>query len=252
MLKAALRSGAFPASPVWPLKRSVSVSVFPCWTSAAVSVPSPCQWECPCVNTMTSRWGQNYLCCGYVCVLKIKCSNLSITAQMINISLNKIQDPEPELCFSRSCCSECRISVCVQCVVLVLSLYCAHLLCVQGTLCSDCLYASFCPHCVWCQMSREMKKRKLPTVLGDIVHSQWRQIRAYFVHYGADQQDRLYINNLQSFLIRLHVLRHFTCKSKLKLFCMFSFLCSNCVLFCFFTLLHLFNFVHFVYFVLLS
>uniref|UniRef100_A0A3Q3XGH0 Plac8 onzin related protein 2 n=1 Tax=Mola mola TaxID=94237 RepID=A0A3Q3XGH0_MOLML len=34
---------------------------------------------------------------------------------------------------------------------------------IKGSLCSDCLYATFCPHCVWCQISREMKRRRLPT-----------------------------------------------------------------------------------------
>uniref|UniRef100_A0A8C9ZLW9 Uncharacterized protein n=1 Tax=Sander lucioperca TaxID=283035 RepID=A0A8C9ZLW9_SANLU len=37
------------------------------------------------------------------------------------------------------------------------------LLCVQGSLCSDCLCSTFCVPCVWCQMAREMKERQLPT-----------------------------------------------------------------------------------------
>ncbi|XP_042287778.1 cornifelin homolog B-like [Thunnus maccoyii] len=42
---------------------------------------------------------------------------------------------------------------------------------IQGSLCNDCVCSTFCLSCVWCQMSREMKKRKLPAVLGDIIHS---------------------------------------------------------------------------------
>eukprot|EP00064_Thunnus_orientalis_P021739 superscaffoldBa00006808_g21907 len=42
---------------------------------------------------------------------------------------------------------------------------------IQGSLCNDCVCSTFCLYCVWCQMSREMKKRKLPAVLGDIIHS---------------------------------------------------------------------------------
>ncbi|XP_034407006.1 cornifelin homolog B-like isoform X1 [Cyclopterus lumpus] len=40
---------------------------------------------------------------------------------------------------------------------------------IRGSLCTDCLSSSFCPSCVWCQMSREMKYRTLPTTLGDIL-----------------------------------------------------------------------------------
>uniref|UniRef100_UPI0037E73DF9 cornifelin homolog B-like n=1 Tax=Semicossyphus pulcher TaxID=241346 RepID=UPI0037E73DF9 len=40
---------------------------------------------------------------------------------------------------------------------------------IRGSLCSDCVCSFFCQSCVWCQISREMKSRKLPTVLGDII-----------------------------------------------------------------------------------
>ncbi|KAF7641406.1 hypothetical protein LDENG_00282270 [Lucifuga dentata] len=36
---------------------------------------------------------------------------------------------------------------------------------IKGTMCRDCMYATFCTSCVWCQMSREMKKRNIPIVL---------------------------------------------------------------------------------------
>ncbi|XP_062288597.1 cornifelin homolog B-like [Scomber scombrus] len=42
---------------------------------------------------------------------------------------------------------------------------------IQGNLCRDCVFSCCCSPCVWCQISREMKKRKLPAVLGDIIHS---------------------------------------------------------------------------------
>ncbi|XP_071385980.1 cornifelin homolog B-like [Centroberyx affinis] len=41
---------------------------------------------------------------------------------------------------------------------------------IKGNMCQDCVCATCCSPCVWCQMSREMKTRKFPAVLGDIVH----------------------------------------------------------------------------------
>ncbi|XP_027887616.1 cornifelin homolog B-like [Xiphophorus couchianus] len=40
---------------------------------------------------------------------------------------------------------------------------------IRGSLCRDCLCSTFCLSCVWCQMATEMERRKLPTVLSDIV-----------------------------------------------------------------------------------
>ncbi|XP_034407018.1 cornifelin homolog B isoform X2 [Cyclopterus lumpus] len=36
---------------------------------------------------------------------------------------------------------------------------------IKDTMCKDCLYATFCAPCSWCQMSREMSKRKIPIIL---------------------------------------------------------------------------------------
>ncbi|KAG9335532.1 hypothetical protein JZ751_004559 [Albula glossodonta] len=36
---------------------------------------------------------------------------------------------------------------------------------ITGTMCNDCLYATCCRPCSWCQMSREMKMRYQPIVL---------------------------------------------------------------------------------------
>ncbi|NP_001290786.1 cornifelin homolog B-like [Esox lucius] len=36
---------------------------------------------------------------------------------------------------------------------------------IKGTFCNDCVHATCCRACVWCQMSREMKGRKIPVVL---------------------------------------------------------------------------------------
>lgn len=35
----------------------------------------------------------------------------------------------------------------------------------QGSICNDCVYACFCGPCSWCQISREMKKRKNPLAI---------------------------------------------------------------------------------------
>ncbi|XP_037323530.2 cornifelin homolog B [Pungitius pungitius] len=36
---------------------------------------------------------------------------------------------------------------------------------IKDTMCKDCVYSTFCVPCSWCQMSREMKRRKIPIVL---------------------------------------------------------------------------------------
>ncbi|XP_074466759.1 cornifelin homolog B-like [Sebastes fasciatus] len=36
---------------------------------------------------------------------------------------------------------------------------------IKDTICHDCLCATFCRSCTWCQMSREMKRRNIPIVL---------------------------------------------------------------------------------------
>ncbi|XP_053187871.1 cornifelin homolog B [Scomber japonicus] len=36
---------------------------------------------------------------------------------------------------------------------------------IKGTMCNDCLCATCCTSCVWCQMSREMKRRKIQVLL---------------------------------------------------------------------------------------
>ncbi|KAG7322690.1 hypothetical protein KOW79_014036 [Hemibagrus wyckioides] len=36
---------------------------------------------------------------------------------------------------------------------------------IKGTLCNDCLIATCCTPCTWCQMSREMKLRAIPIAL---------------------------------------------------------------------------------------
>ncbi|MBN3315244.1 CNFNA protein, partial [Atractosteus spatula] len=36
---------------------------------------------------------------------------------------------------------------------------------IEGTMCKDCLYATFCPWCSWCQISREMKMRNEQIIL---------------------------------------------------------------------------------------
>ncbi|KAG7515834.1 hypothetical protein JOB18_016844 [Solea senegalensis] len=36
---------------------------------------------------------------------------------------------------------------------------------IAGNLCTDCIYASFCTTCTWCQMSREMRRRNIQVTL---------------------------------------------------------------------------------------
>ncbi|XP_029375563.1 cornifelin homolog B-like [Echeneis naucrates] len=42
---------------------------------------------------------------------------------------------------------------------------------IRGSICNDCVYATFCNACTWCQMSREMKKRKHQIVLVSAKHT---------------------------------------------------------------------------------
>uniref|UniRef100_A0A674NSW5 Plac8 onzin related protein 2 n=1 Tax=Takifugu rubripes TaxID=31033 RepID=A0A674NSW5_TAKRU len=58
---------------------------------------------------------------------------------------------------------------CIRPITLSMRVFVRQQYDIKGTLCNDCLCSTFCPQCVWCQMSREMKKRKLPTMLSDIV-----------------------------------------------------------------------------------
>ncbi|XP_068456736.1 cornifelin homolog B-like isoform X2 [Clinocottus analis] len=36
---------------------------------------------------------------------------------------------------------------------------------IKDNMCRDCLFATFCGPCSWCQMSREMSRRKIPIIL---------------------------------------------------------------------------------------
>ncbi|XP_078138612.1 cornifelin homolog B-like [Centroberyx gerrardi] len=36
---------------------------------------------------------------------------------------------------------------------------------IKGTMCNDCVYATCCTSCTWCQMTREMKRRNIQIVL---------------------------------------------------------------------------------------
>lgn len=48
------------ASPVEPPNSSVSVSVSPCWTCSAASVPSRCPSGCRCVSTTASKYDMRW------------------------------------------------------------------------------------------------------------------------------------------------------------------------------------------------
>uniref|UniRef100_A0A3P9JDV1 Plac8 onzin related protein 2 n=1 Tax=Oryzias latipes TaxID=8090 RepID=A0A3P9JDV1_ORYLA len=41
----------------------------------------------------------------------------------------------------------------------------------QGTICRDCVYSTFCTPCVWCQMAREMKSREITVVMTNAKHT---------------------------------------------------------------------------------
>ncbi|XP_042338963.1 cornifelin homolog B-like [Plectropomus leopardus] len=59
---------------------------------------------------------------------------------------------------------------CVRPITMSMRVSVRQLYGIRGSVCRDCVCSTFCPACVWCQISRELKKRKLPTTLGDIIH----------------------------------------------------------------------------------
>ncbi|XP_041657912.1 cornifelin homolog B-like [Cheilinus undulatus] len=93
----------------------------------------------------------------------------------------------PECCFACWCCpcfacittkayGQCLclplLEICGGCInpiTMSMRVSVRHRYGIKGSLCRDCVCATFCPPCVWCQISREMRSRKLPTVLSDII-----------------------------------------------------------------------------------
>ncbi|XP_034033772.1 cornifelin homolog B-like [Thalassophryne amazonica] len=89
-----------------------------------------------------------------------------------------------ECCFAFWCfpCAACRISKQYgECLCLpLLDIFCGGMIHpinlsmrvamrqrygIQGTMCRDCVYTTFCGPCTWCQMAREMKRRRIPVIL---------------------------------------------------------------------------------------
>ncbi|XP_060911795.1 cornifelin homolog B-like [Labrus mixtus] len=59
--------------------------------------------------------------------------------------------------------------VCTHPITMSMRVSVRHRYGIRGSLCTDCVCSVFCQSCVWCQISREMKSRELPAVLGDII-----------------------------------------------------------------------------------
>ncbi|XP_074528098.1 cornifelin homolog B-like [Halichoeres trimaculatus] len=92
-------------------------------------------------------------------------------------------DDVPECCFACWCCPcfACKTSrdygqplclplleICGGCIPpinMALRVHMRERYGIKGTMCNDCVYSTFCPSCSWCQMSREMKRRKIQVVL---------------------------------------------------------------------------------------
>ncbi|KAM4620009.1 cornifelin homolog B-like [Polymixia lowei] len=54
---------------------------------------------------------------------------------------------------------------CIPPVSMAMRVSMRHRYGIKGTMCNDCVYATCCPSCSWCQMSREMKNRRIPILL---------------------------------------------------------------------------------------
>ncbi|XP_022076251.2 cornifelin homolog B-like [Acanthochromis polyacanthus] len=60
-------------------------------------------------------------------------------------------------------------SCCIPPITMSMRASVRHRYGIRGSLCRDCVCSTCCLPCVWCQMSTEMKKGKLPTTLSDII-----------------------------------------------------------------------------------
>lgn len=132
LFQAVLPFGVAPASLVWPPRDTASVSVSPCWTFSASSLPSASPWGSPCGSATASKWGQNYWS-----------SDTFVVAFLMTVVSRGFR--------------WWKHSDVVTLNVPVLPL--------QGDMCNDCLCATFCRACSWCQMSREMKRRNIQVLL---------------------------------------------------------------------------------------
>ncbi|XP_007231232.3 cornifelin homolog isoform X2 [Astyanax mexicanus] len=91
-------------------------------------------------------------------------------------------DDVPECCFAFWCCpcfaciktkeyGQCLclplLDICgiVPAATLSMRVSMRHRYGIKGTICNDCLIATCCTSCAWCQMSREMNKRSIPIAL---------------------------------------------------------------------------------------
>ncbi|XP_038564914.1 cornifelin homolog B-like [Micropterus salmoides] len=92
-------------------------------------------------------------------------------------------DDVPECCFAFwcSCCFACKTSkkygqcLCLPLleifggiippVTMAMRVSMRQRYGIKDTMCMDCVYATFCKACSWCQMSREMKRRNIQVVL---------------------------------------------------------------------------------------
>ncbi|XP_067347850.1 cornifelin homolog B-like [Channa argus] len=92
-------------------------------------------------------------------------------------------DDVPECCFAFWCCPcfACKTSkkygehlclpllylfgVCVPAITMSMRVSMRQRYGIRGSMCNDCVCSTFCTGCVWCQMSREIRRRSVPIVL---------------------------------------------------------------------------------------
>lgn len=131
---------SFPATPPLSLE---SFFVSPCWITGYSSSLhlSPCPWERPYATDIKYRWQVTHTHTWHIFVASIY---VRLQLQLLLI-----------ICFNFGCVSE------------------------QGSLTDDCFYATFLSVCSWCQMAREIKRRK--TTLA-VVNAQPALIGAQQMH----------------------------------------------------------------------
>ncbi|KAG7484078.1 hypothetical protein MATL_G00045930 [Megalops atlanticus] len=74
-------------------------------------------------------------------------------------------------------------TACVPPISLATRVAVRHRYGIQGSICGDCLYVSFCNVCSWCQMSREMKRRQqtltIITTQSEVMTSQYLVVTSH-------------------------------------------------------------------------
>ncbi|XP_036403931.1 cornifelin homolog A-like [Megalops cyprinoides] len=112
------------------------------------------QWStgiCDCFDDLC------VLCAGYWCFPCFACKTASDFGECFCL---------PLLDFCWSCIALIGgMSPCVPPIAMAMRIGVRNRYGIQGDMCSDCIYATFCNSCSWCQVAREIKRRTQPLTI---------------------------------------------------------------------------------------